>query len=67
MKECLALRSDHIFVKHLANSLLLAAIFALILPLLSTIQFVQTYSEALSWSTIPVHRIFVFSYLIIAL
>jgi len=46
MNDCLALRVDNIFVEHLANSLLLAAIFALILPVLSTIQFVQTYSEA---------------------
>jgi len=45
MNDCLALRIDNIFVEHLANRLLLAAIFALILPILSTIQFVQTHSE----------------------
>jgi len=46
MSDCLALRSDDLFVEHLANSLLLVASLALILPILSTIQFVQTYSEA---------------------
>jgi hypothetical protein len=35
MNDCLALRIDNIFVEHLANNLLLAAIFALILPILS--------------------------------
>jgi len=36
MNDCLALRINSIFVEHLAKSLLLAAIFALILPILST-------------------------------
>jgi len=46
MNDCLALRIDNIFVEHLANSLLLGAIFTLILPILSTNQFVQTCSGA---------------------
>ncbi len=46
MNDRLALSGDNICVKLLANSLLLAAYFALILPPLSTIQLVQTYSEA---------------------
>jgi len=45
MNDCLALRIDNIIVEYLANSLLLVAIFVLILPILSTIQFIQTYSE----------------------
>jgi len=46
MNDCLALRINNIFVEYLANSLLLAAIFALILPILNTIQFIQICSEA---------------------
>ncbi|MEJ1378349.1 MAG: hypothetical protein RPU32_10305, partial [Candidatus Sedimenticola sp. (ex Thyasira tokunagai)] len=46
MTDCLALRMCNICVEDLTNSLLSAAIFALILHLLSTIQFGQTYPEA---------------------
>ncbi len=46
MSDCLALRRRDIFVENLANSPLSAAIFALILRRLSSIQFAQTYSEA---------------------
>ncbi|MEJ1404697.1 MAG: hypothetical protein RPU73_12650, partial [Candidatus Sedimenticola sp. (ex Thyasira tokunagai)] len=44
MTDCHALRRRNICVENLANSQLSAAIFALILRLLSTIQFGQTYS-----------------------
>ncbi len=46
MTDCLALRRCNIRVENLANSQLLAAIDPLILHLLCTIQFGQTYSNA---------------------
>jgi len=46
MNDYLELRIDNSLVEHLANSLLLAVILALILPILGTIQFIHTYSEA---------------------
>ncbi len=45
MNDCLVLMRRNISVENLANRLLLATIFALILRLLSTTQFIQTYSE----------------------
>jgi len=42
MNDCLRPRIDNILVEHLANSLLVEAIFAFLLPNLSPIQFIQT-------------------------
>lgn len=45
MHDCLTTISPNLFVENLANSWLLAAIFALILGDMDAIQFAQTYSE----------------------
>ena len=45
MNDCLVLRIDNVFFEHLVNCPLMAAIFALILRILSTIQFDRAYSK----------------------